>query len=215
MDGADGGIAVAIATAMLDLAAAVAPAGSATGIAFAPARHLHAASSGAGCGSSRTGTCAKLIGSSPADVHDRTQRSRRRAPGRCRACRSQARDSCMAARGRSAPYAARASSSGGIRSQASASTCSAATIPVSPLQSSDAASVRDQSSRAQRRTPTLATGRKHSSATSVAAADPDASFVAIAIVRCPPARGEKESSRWPTPRDRIPSGAITPRCEAR
>ena len=34
--------------------------------------------------------------------------------------------------------------------------------------------------------------------------------VAIAIVRCTPAREEKESSRWPTPRDRIPSKAITP-----
>ena len=37
------------------------------------------------------------------------------------------------------------------------------------------------------------------------------SLVAIAIVRCPPARGEKESSRWPTPRDRIPSNAIVRR----
>ena len=34
--------------------------------------------------------------------------------------------------------------------------------------------------------------------------------VAIAIVRCMPAREEKESSRWRTPRDRVPSKAITP-----
>ena len=36
-------------------------------------------------------------------------------------------------------------------------------------------------------------------------------FVAIAIARCPPAREEKESSRWPTPRDRVPSIAIVRR----
>ena len=34
--------------------------------------------------------------------------------------------------------------------------------------------------------------------------------VAIAIARGAPAREEKESSRWPTPRDRVPSNAIMP-----
>ena len=45
--------------------------------------------------------------------------------------------------------------------------------------------------------------------------DRDNRNVAIAIVRCTPAREEKESSRWPTPRDRVPSRAITPIGRAR
>ena len=51
-------------------------------------------------------------------------------------------------------------------------------MPMSPLQSSGAAPSRDQSSRAQRRTPTLATGRKRERRTTRRGRDPDARFSA-------------------------------------
>jgi hypothetical protein len=41
--------------------------------------------------------------------------------------------------------------------------------------------------------------------------DRDNCNVANAIARCPPAQEGKQSSRWPTPRDRVPSKPIVPR----
>jgi hypothetical protein len=44
---------------------------------------------------------------------------------------------------------------------------------------------------------TIASRRLHSSGAGVSEPDPDASYVAIAIARCPAAREEKQSSWWP------------------
>jgi len=54
----------------------------------------------------------------------------------------------------------------------------------SPLQSSGAAPARDQTSRARRRTPALATGRMQTHAADASAPDPDERYVAIAMARC-------------------------------
>ena len=65
----------------------------------------------------------------------------------------------------------------------------------SPLQSSGAGADARSKLREQRRTPTLATGRKRSSATLMNDRCPRIRNVAIAIARPAPARGQKRSRR--------------------